>query len=63
MAGGIGSGSTIGRAIGIAVAVVGVIGYFVFGWRFGSGGGLSSSVGFLVAVLAAGLVIYRYFDK
>lgn len=54
------SQSTIVQAIGALVALVAVVGYVVFDWRFGSGdvGPLLMGVG--AAILAIGLTVYRW---
>ncbi|WP_148294553.1 hypothetical protein [Halarchaeum acidiphilum] len=58
------SGTKIGWAIGVAAAIIGFLGYFVFGWRFSSGnGGISSGIGLLIAVIAVVLALYRNFSK
>ncbi len=47
--------------VGLAAAVVGLVGYVVFGWRFGDGGnGVSTGLGVLVAALAIAVTLYRY---
>lgn len=61
MVGGPGSRSKVGFAVGVAAAIVGAVGYFGFGWRFGTDPGTPSWwIGAVVAVVAFGLVVYRY---
>jgi hypothetical protein len=56
--------STLSRYIGVVAALVGVIGYAVFGWRFG-GGGLdpSSVLGAVVAAFAILWLAYRAINR
>lgn len=57
-----------GTVIGIICAVIGALGYFVFGWRFGdpTAGlhpGVGSAIGFVVAIFAIGSVLYQRFAR
>lgn len=49
------------RFLGLVAAVVGVVGYVAFGWRFGDGGsgGLPFALGIAFCVVAAGLTLFR----
>jgi len=52
--------SKLSRIVGVAAALVGVIGHAVFGWRFGGGGSdLSRALGAVVAVFAILWLVYR----
>lgn len=52
--------SRVGFGVAVVAAVVGLVGYTVFGWRFGGdGGGVSTVIGAVVAVVAVGLVAYE----
>lgn len=47
--------------VGLAAAVVGLVGYAVFGWRFGDGGNtVPSALGIFVAAIAIVVTVYRY---
>jgi hypothetical protein len=47
------SESSLGTLVGIAVALVAVVGYVVFGWSFGeSSGSVPFAIGALVAAVA-----------
>lgn len=46
--------------IGIATALLALVGYTVFGWRFGESGGTTPfAVGAAVAVFAVGWTLYQ----
>ena len=46
--------------IGIAVALTAIVGYTVFGWRFGeTGGTIPFAVGAVVAIFAVGWTLYQ----
>lgn len=53
--------SNVRRGLGLAAAVVGVVGYVAFGWRFGDGGsgGLPFALGIAFCAVAVGLTIVR----
>lgn len=60
--------SKYGAIIGVVCAVIGVLGYFVFGWRFsdptaGIHPSVGSAIGFVVAIFALGSVLYQRFAK
>lgn len=42
------------RALGVLAAIVGLIGYAVFGWRFG---GSNGTLPFILGILFAGIAI------
>lgn len=54
------SQSTLLQYVGIAAAIVAVVGYVVFGSRFGEADGVTPSViGAAVAVFAVGWTVYQ----
>jgi hypothetical protein len=56
------SSTAVGTAIGVLFAVVGAVGYVVFGWRLGGASGTLPTVLAGVAVtVAIGLTVYRNF--
>ena len=58
------SRSRLIQYVGILAFVVGVVGFVVFGWRFGSNGSpVESFLGVAGAVLAVVLVVGRYLSE
>jgi len=54
------SQSTPLQYIGLAVALLAIVGYALFGWRFGEGGGTTPFVvGAAVALFAVGWTLYQ----
>jgi hypothetical protein len=54
------SRSTALRYVGIATALLALVGYTVLGWRFdGSGGTTPFAIGAAVAVFAVGWTLYQ----
>jgi hypothetical protein len=55
------SGSTSLRYVGVAVALVALIGWLALGWEFGGDEFAPAVVGAVAAAVAVGLALYRRF--
>jgi hypothetical protein len=53
------SDSTPLQYVGVLAALLGLVGYSVFGWRFGESGGLPFAIGLLFVAVAIGATVYR----
>jgi len=53
------SDSGLPSFLGAAFAVIAVVGYVVFGWRFGDSGGVALALAVGALLVAAGLELYR----
>ena len=50
--------------LGLVIATIAVIGYVVFGWRFGEPNGIAPyGIGAIVAIFAVGLTLYRWLSS
>lgn len=58
------SDSNLGALVGALAAVVGLVGYVAFGWRFGdASGAVPQGVGVAVALFAVLVVLYGRLDR
>ncbi|MFC7199709.1 hypothetical protein [Halospeciosus flavus] len=54
------SQSKLLQSLGVIAALVGLVGYVVFGWRFGEGGGVvPNALGVAFALVAVVWTMYR----
>jgi hypothetical protein len=59
MPGGGRSDSPVVRIIGGIVALIAVVGYLVFGWSWGTGGAIPTTIGAMVTVSIIGWSFYK----